>query len=61
VTLPAVLVPTYVQMLKALSAWLGKADAQMRGGEAAPISSSPCQVVATPSLSVTTPKGVRLR
>lgn len=26
-----VLVPTYVQMLKALSAWLGKAEAQMPG------------------------------
>lgn len=29
-----VLVPTYVQMLKALSAWLDKADAQMPGGAA---------------------------
>lgn len=28
-TLPDVLVPTYLQMLKALSAWLGKAEAQM--------------------------------
>ncbi len=27
-------VPTYVQMLGALSAWLGKAEAQMPGGEA---------------------------
>lgn len=28
-TLPDVLVPTYLQMLKALSAWLGKAETQM--------------------------------
>ena len=33
-TLLDVLVPTYVQMLKALSAWLGKAEAQMGDGEA---------------------------
>jgi hypothetical protein len=29
-----ILVPTYVQMLGALSAWLGKAGVQMTGGEA---------------------------
>ena len=29
-----ILVPTYVQMLGALSAWLGKAEAQMPGGKA---------------------------
>lgn len=29
-----ILVPTYVQMLGALSAWLGKAEAQLPGGEA---------------------------
>ena len=33
-TLTDMLVPTYVQMLKALSAWLGKAGAQMPRGEA---------------------------
>lgn len=33
-TLPDVLVPTYVQMLGALSAWLGKAEAQRPGGVA---------------------------
>ncbi|RJF90302.1 DUF1993 domain-containing protein [Sphingomonas cavernae] len=33
-TLPDVLAPTYVQMLKALSAWLGKAEAQMPDGKA---------------------------
>jgi len=33
-TLPDFLVPTYVQMLGALSAWLGKAEAQRPGGEA---------------------------
>lgn len=33
-TPPDVLVPTYVQMLKALSAWLGKAEIQMPEGEA---------------------------
>ena len=32
--LPDVLIPTYVQMLKALSAWLGKAEAQRSGGGA---------------------------
>ena len=32
--LPDILVPTYVQMLKALSAWLGKAEAQMPDGKA---------------------------
>ena len=32
--LPDVLAPTYVQMLKALSAWLGKAEAQMPDGKA---------------------------
>lgn len=30
-TLPAVLLPTYVQMLRALSAWLEKAEAQASG------------------------------
>jgi hypothetical protein len=34
VTLSDILVPTYLQMLEALSAWLGKADAQMPGGAA---------------------------
>jgi hypothetical protein len=34
VTLPDVLVPTYVQMLKALSTWLGKAETQMADGGA---------------------------
>jgi hypothetical protein len=29
-----ILVPTYVQMLRALSAWLGKAEAQKRGSRA---------------------------
>ena len=29
-----ILVPTYVQMLRALSTWLAKAEAQMPGGEA---------------------------
>lgn len=33
-SLPDFLSPTYVQMLKALSAWLGKAEAQMPDGEA---------------------------
>lgn len=33
-TLPDMLIPTYVQMLKALSAWLGKAETQMPGGGA---------------------------
>ncbi len=33
-TLPDMLLPTYVQMLKALSAWLGKAEAQLTGGAA---------------------------
>ena len=33
-TLPNLLSPTYVQMLKALSAWLGKAEAQMPDGGA---------------------------
>ena len=33
-TLPDVLVPTYVQMLKALSGWLAKAEAQMPNGGA---------------------------
>lgn len=33
-TLPDVLVPTYVQMLEALSAWLSKAEVQRPGGEA---------------------------
>ena len=33
-TLVNVLVPTYVQMLKALSSWLGKAQAQLTDGEA---------------------------
>jgi hypothetical protein len=32
VTLPDMLAPTYLQMLTALSAWLGKAEAQMPGG-----------------------------
>lgn len=32
--LPDVLVPTYVQMLSALSDWLGKAEAQIPGGGA---------------------------
>lgn len=30
--LPDVLIPTYVQMLRALSNWLGKAEAQIPGG-----------------------------
>lgn len=34
VTLPDLVSPTYVQMLKALSAWLGKAEAQMPDGGA---------------------------
>ncbi len=34
-TLPDVLIPTYVQMLEALSAWLGKAERQRPGGGAA--------------------------
>ena len=34
VTLPDVLFPTYVQMLQALSGWLGKAAAQQPEGEA---------------------------
>lgn len=33
-TLPDVLIPTYVQMLRALSAWLDKAEMQRPGGEA---------------------------
>lgn len=33
-TLPDMLAPTYVQMLGALSAWLGKAEAQRPAGEA---------------------------
>ena len=33
-TLPDVLVPTYVQMLRALSDWLAKAEAQMPNGGA---------------------------
>jgi uncharacterized protein len=33
-TLPDILVPTYVQMLGALSAWLAKAEAQMPDGRA---------------------------
>jgi hypothetical protein len=33
-TLPDILVPTYVQMLGALSAWLGKAEAQLARSEA---------------------------
>jgi uncharacterized protein len=33
-TLPDILVPTYVQMLGALSAWLAKAEAQMPAGRA---------------------------
>lgn len=33
-TLPDLLMPTYVQMLGALSAWLAKAEAQMPGGGA---------------------------
>lgn len=33
-TLPDVLVPTYVQMLRALSGWLGKAEAQRPDGGA---------------------------
>ena len=33
-TLFDVVVPTHVQMLGALSAWLGKAEAQMPGGQA---------------------------
>ena len=33
-TLPDVLVPTYVQMLNALSGWLAKAEAQIPNGEA---------------------------
>ncbi|MGY4395975.1 hypothetical protein ACVWZA_001148 [Sphingomonas sp. UYAg733] len=33
-TLPDVLTPTYIQMLSALSAWLGKAEAQKPGDEA---------------------------
>lgn len=33
-TLPNVLVPTYVQMLRALSDWLAKAEAQMPNGGA---------------------------
>ena len=33
-TLPNVLMPTYVKMLGALSAWLDKADAQRPGGKA---------------------------
>ena len=33
-TLPNLLTPTYVQMLGALSAWLGKAEAQRPGGGA---------------------------
>jgi uncharacterized protein len=33
-TLPDMLAPTYVQMLGALSAWLGKAEAQKPAGEA---------------------------
>lgn len=32
--MPDILPPTYVQMLKALSAWLGKAEAQMGSGGA---------------------------
>ena len=32
--LPDVLIPTYVQMLGALSNWLGKAEAQIPGGGA---------------------------
>jgi hypothetical protein len=32
--LPDILVPTYVQMLRALAAWLGKAEAQMPDGRA---------------------------
>jgi hypothetical protein len=34
VVLPELLIPTYLQMLGALSAWLAKAEAQMPGGEA---------------------------
>ena len=33
-TLPDLLIPTYVQMLRALSAWLAKAEAQRPGGDA---------------------------
>lgn len=33
-TLPDLLVPTYVQMLRALSAWLAKAEAQRPAGDA---------------------------
>jgi hypothetical protein len=33
-TLPDLLAPTYVQMLQALAAWLGKAEAQMPGDDA---------------------------
>jgi len=33
-TLRDLLVPTYVQMLGALSAWLAKAEAQRLGGDA---------------------------
>ena len=33
-TLPAVILPTYMQMLGALSAWLGKAEVQMADGGA---------------------------
>ena len=33
-TLPDILVPTYLQMLRALSAWLAKAEAQMPDGRA---------------------------
>jgi hypothetical protein len=36
-TLPEVLMPTYLQMLRALSAWLGKAEAQRPGGGAEPL------------------------
>jgi hypothetical protein len=40
VTLPDVLVPTYVQMLKALSGWLAKAESQMPNGGAEPLLSA---------------------
>lgn len=39
-TLPDMLVPTYVQMLRALSAWLGKAEAQRPDGAAEPLLSA---------------------
>ncbi len=39
-TLPNVLVPTYVQMLKALSGWLAKAESQMPNGGAEPLLSA---------------------